>query len=189
MRKVLITVVAIVVAASCIPWLRRQSSFSVLVGITAIALAAFIVFRVVRALAGWSKREHQQGRSTQSAWWSPRLRNLSLGAAIILVLMFTVPHFVATAGGAYKLALATANQTPQFAQVLGAPIREAWFSEGRTEYGNPAKAVLTIPVTGSKQKGNLQVIATKEDGHWKLKQLTLELAGSGEQINLLSSSR
>jgi hypothetical protein len=103
--------------------------------------------------------------------------------------MLTAPHFVATSGGAYKLAVATANQKPQFTEVLGAPIREAWFSEGKTEYGNPARAELTIPVAGSKEKGDLRVVAIKEDGDWKLKELTLELVRSGERIDLLAGPR
>jgi hypothetical protein len=103
--------------------------------------------------------------------------------------MLTVPHFVATSSGAYRLAVATASQTPQFTEALGAPIREAWFSEGRTEYGSQASAELTIPVRGSKQGGDLQVVATNDGGRWKLKELTLALARSGERINLLASSR
>lgn len=184
MRKSAAIVVTAIVAASCIPWLRHQSFSSELVAIIAIALAGIIVFGFVRTLA---KQQPQKGESPQSGWRSRRLRNLSVGAAVVLVLMLTVPHFIATSSGAYKLAIATANQTPQYAEALGTPIKEAWFSEGRTEYGNPAEAKLMIPVTGSKQKGDLYVVAVKEDGHWKLKELTLELARSGERIDLLST--
>jgi hypothetical protein len=120
---------------------------------------------------------------------APGFRNLAFGAALVIVLMLTVPHFVAVSGGAYRLAVATASQTPQFTEALGAPIREAWFSEGRTEYGNQAKAELTIPVMGSKQRGDLQVVAIKDGERWKLKGLTLELERSGERINLLGSAR
>lgn len=188
MRKWVAIIVAVVVAASCIPWLRHQRFFSVLVAIIAVVLAGLIILAVFQAFAKWSRKEPQYG-STQSAWWTSRVRNLSLGAAVILVLMLTVPHFVATSGGAYRLAITTANQTPQFTEALGVPIREAWFSEGRTEYGNPAKAELTIPVTGSKQKGDLRVVAIKEGENWKLKELTLELARSGERIDLLAGPR
>jgi hypothetical protein len=44
MRKSAAIVVAIIVAASCIPWLRHQRFFSVLVAIIAVALAGIIVF-------------------------------------------------------------------------------------------------------------------------------------------------
>ena len=112
-----------------------------------------------------------------------------MGIAVVLVLVLTVPHFLATSGGAYKLAMATAYQRCQFTEVLGVPIREAWFSEGKTEYGNKARAELTIPVRGSIQEGNLLVVAMKQDGRWRLKELTLELTRSGERIDLLASPR
>jgi len=98
-------------------------------------------------------------------------------------------QFVARSSDAYKLTVATAHQTPQFTEALGAPIGEAWFSESTMEYGNPAKAELTIPVKGSRQKGDLRALAIKEDGRWKLKELTLELSQSGERIDLLATSR
>lgn len=189
MRRRVSIAVAIVVAASCIPWIRHQRSYSMLVAITIVVLAGFIVIAVVRALAGWQGKESHRGGKGAFGVWSPRLRNVCVGAALILVLTFTLPHFVATSSGAYRLALETANQTPQFVERLGKPIGEAWFSEGRTQYGNPAKAELTIPVTGAKEKGNLQVIAIRENGDWKLTRLTLELARSGEQIDLLAGSR
>jgi hypothetical protein len=179
----------LVVAASCIPWLRHQRVFSVFVAIIAIALAFLIALGVAKALPKWSRKGSEQGGTPQSSWWSSRKRNLSLGTAVILVLMITAPHFIATSSGPYKLAMATANQMPQFIEVLGGPIKEAWFSEGRMEYGSPAKAELRIPVTGSKQNGFLQVVAIKEEGRWKLKELALELARSGERIDLLASPR
>lgn len=189
MRRVTAIVVGVVVAASCIPWLRHLRFFSVLMFITGVVLAGFIVFGGLRALSTWLTQKRQQGDSTQSGWWSPRIRNISLGIALILVLMLTAPHCAATSSGAYKLAVATAHQAPQFTEALGAPIREAWFSEGTTEYGSPTKVELTIPVKGSKLKGNLRALATKEDGRWKLRKLTLELVQSGERIDLLANSK
>jgi hypothetical protein len=101
--------------------------------------------------------------------------------------MFTLPHFLATTGGAYKLAIATADQTPAFTDVLGAPIKEARFSEAKVQYGDSGKAELIIPVTGSKQKGDLHALAVMQGGRWKLRQLTLELTPSGERIDLLAN--
>jgi hypothetical protein len=124
--------------------------------------------------------------STQPARWSPRTRNLLLGAAFVVMLMFTVPHFMATMSGAYKLAVATAHQSSQFKEALGSPVTEAWFSEGTMQLGNPAEAKLLIPVRGPKLNGSLRVQAVKNDGVWKLKDLTLELERPGESIDLLS---
>ena len=121
----------------------------------------------------------------QSSWWSPRLRNLLLGAAFVILLMLTVPHFVATRSGAYKLAIATAHQSPWLTEALGTPVTEAWFSEGKEEWGNPPRATLTVPVDGPKRHGNLQVPAVKDTGGWRLTELTLELTGPDDHIDLL----
>lgn len=187
MRKIAPAVMGVIVVASCIPWLRHQHFFSIGVGATAIVLAGLLVAAAVHAAFTWSKR--QQSGSQRSTWLSPKLRNWLLVAVLLGLLIPVVSQFVARSSDAYKLAVATARQTPQFTEALGAPIKEAWFSEGRTEYGNPARAELTIPVTGSKQKGDLQVVAIKEDGRWRLKELRLEVARSGERIDLLASPR
>jgi len=116
---------------------------------------------------------------------SARLRKFLIGAAIIAALMLTVPHFVATSSGAYKLAMATAHQKAQFTQTVGPPITEAWFSEGKEVWSNPATAEMLIPVRGQIRTGNLRVRAIKDAGKWRLTELTLELTSPDEHIDLL----
>jgi Cytochrome oxidase complex assembly protein 1 len=123
-----------------------------------------------------------------SGWSSARSRNLLFGAAFVIVLMLTVPHFMATTSGAYKLAVATAHQSPQFTEALGNPVAEAWFSEGKEEWGNPARAEMLIPVRGRMRKGNLRARAIKDGGRWQLTELTLELTQPDEHIDLLSKT-
>jgi len=120
--------------------------------------------------------------------WSTTFRNRLLGAALVLLLMLTVPHFMAKASGPYKLAVATAHQRPGFREALGAPITEAWFSEGKEVWGNPATAEMSIPVQGRQRSGRLRVRATKDDEHWRLTELTLELSQPYGRINLLSNA-
>ena len=187
MRKIAPAVMGIIVVASCIPWLRHQHFFSMGVGVTAIVLAGLLVASAVHAVSTWSQR--QEASSQPARRLSPRLRNWLLLVVLLGLLIPVVSQFMARSSDAYKLAVATARQTPQFTEALGAPIREAWFSEGTTEYGNPTKAELTIPVKGSRDKGDLRALAVKEGGRWKLKELTLELAQSGERIDLLTNSR
>jgi hypothetical protein len=99
--------------------------------------------------------------------------------------MLTVPHFMATTSGAYKLAVATAHQSPRFRETLGDPVTEAWFSEGKEEWGSPAKAEMLIPVQGRIRRGNLRVRAIKDGGRWRLLELALELTQPDEHIDLL----
>jgi hypothetical protein len=114
-----------------------------------------------------------------------RTRNLLTASAFILILMLTAPYFLAVTSGAYKLAVAKAHQRAEFNDELGPPVREAWFSEGKTQFGERARADLLIPVQGSKRKGALRVLAIKDQENWKLKELTLELAQPDKRIDLL----
>ena len=109
-------------------------------------------------------------------------------AVIFVALMLTLPHFVATTSGAYKLAVATAHRKPQFTQTLGPPIREAWFSGGKTVWSDPATAEMLIPVRGQIRNGNLRARAIKDGGQWRLTELTLELASPDEHIDLLAKT-
>jgi hypothetical protein len=119
---------------------------------------------------------------------SPKSRNLLLGATFVLLLMLTLPHYLATTQGAYKLAVATAHQSPPFTEALGMPVSEAWFSEGRGQWGNPASAEMLIPVRGQLRKGKLRVRAIKDGGSWRLTELTLELREPDEHVDLLAKT-
>jgi hypothetical protein len=185
MRKTVAIVMGIVVVASCIPWLRHQQFFSVLVGVTTVALAGFMVFGGLRAVATWSRERQGQPGSARSGWLSQRFLTWLLGAVLLGALVPIMGQFAVRRSDAYNLAAATAHQMPQFRETLGTPIREGWFSGGRWEFGNPARAELTIPVKGSRQKGNLRALAIKQDGRWRLTELTLELTQPDEHIDLL----
>jgi hypothetical protein len=179
---------AIVVAASCVPWLRHQGFFSVMLGITAVALCGFIVFTSFRALSAWLIR--WQSTPSQSRWRRLISRKQLWGWGIFFLLILTVPHFMAVCGGDYKLAVVTAHQSPLFNDLLGTPVKEGWFSSGKGTLGRgtaevPVRSEMLIHVRGKKRDGNLQVQAVKIDGVWKLNELTLELDGSGTPIDLL----
>ena len=120
--------------------------------------------------------------------WPINPRKLLLEVSIFLALIFTVPHYMVTTNGAYHLAVATAHQTPQFNEMLGAPIREAWFSDGKEVWSRQATAEFLIPVRGRIRNGNLRVLAIKNDRRWILKELSLELAHPDQRIDLLSNT-
>jgi hypothetical protein len=187
MRKTAAIVVGILVGASCIPWLRHQHFFSVLGGVITVVLFCVLVFGGGRAVSAWSRQipiGNQAGASS-SSWWSPKLRVRLLVAAIVLALGFPIVHFAGTANGAYTLAVATAHQTPRFGEVLGAPVTEGWFPEFKFTFGEPGSAKLLIPERGRLRRGNLRALAIKEDGRWRLTELTLELEQPDEHIDLL----
>lgn len=189
MKRVPAIVMAIVIAASCIPWLLHQGFFSVLLGITAVALFGLMVFASFQALSAWMVR--WQSTPSRSRWRLLISRKRLYGWVFVLSLIPTVPHFMAVCGGDYKLAVTTAHQSPQFNDLLGAPVKEGWFSEGEGTLGRgtaevPVRSEILIHVRGTKQGGNLRVQAVKIDGVWKLKELILELDKSGTPIDLLA---
>jgi len=115
----------------------------------------------------------------------PRFLKWLLAATLVGVLIPPVFHFAAKRFDPYRLAIQTARKNHDFIDVLGSPVTEGWFFDGKEEVGNPATAQLLIPVRGSTRTGNLQVRAIKENGRWRLTQLTLELANPDKSLDLL----
>jgi hypothetical protein len=186
MRRVAPAVIGIVVVASCIPWLSHQHFFSTVVGVVAGVFAAFLLVAGVQAVSTW---KWQPLGSQPSGWLSPRVRNWLLLVVLLGLFIPLIAQLMARSSDAYKLGVATAHSIPLFTETLGSPAKEAWFSGGAIDYGNPMRAELTIPVAGPKQKGDLWVVAIKQDGRWRLTELRLELAQSGERIDLLGNTR
>ena len=117
--------------------------------------------------------------------WFPRFLRWLLATILLAVLGPPVVHFTAKRFDPYKLAIQTARKNRDFIGVLGSPVTEGWFFEGKEELGNPATAHLLIPVRGSARTGNLRVRAIKENGRWRLTQLTLEVASPDKSVDLL----
>jgi hypothetical protein len=117
--------------------------------------------------------------------WLSRFLRWLLAATLLGVLVPPVFHFAAKRFDPYKLAIQTARQNHDFIDLLGSPVTEGWFFDGKEQLGDPATARLLIPVRGSTRAGNLRVQAIKEHGRWRLTQLTLELANPGKTVDLL----
>jgi len=74
----------------------------------------------------------------------------------------------------YRLALEQSQKSPCVVAELGSPILAKGSIEGNlSESSVVGSADLEIPIRGSRAEGNLQVAATKTDGHWKIDSLTL----------------
>lgn len=87
---------------------------------------------------------------------------------------------------AYRQALARARKSGAVVEALGAPIRDGWFTSGKISVNGPSgSAELAIPIEGPKGKGKLYVVATKSAGLWTYGTLVVEVARSGERIDLL----
>jgi hypothetical protein len=80
--------------------------------------------------------------------WIARSGKVLWAGALVLILMLTVPHFMTTTRGIYKLAVTMAHQSQKFSDVLGSPVSEAWFSEGTWQSGDSGRGEILIPVQG-----------------------------------------
>ena len=183
MRKTIAIVVAILVGASCIPWVRRQQFFSTIIAATALAIFLLMAYGIAR----WSLRRASETQKARPLVPRKRLRVILILVPVFLLFLLLVPHFVATSGGDYKLAVATAHKSPRLVEALGSPLKEGWFSEGKRETGDHAKSEMSIPIRGPKRAGSLRVFAIRDNGTWQLQELSLELTDPGEHIDLLSN--
>ena len=89
----------------------------------------------------------------------------------------------------YQQAIAKLNANSEATRVLGVPISSG-LPMGIVSLSGPSgRAQLSIPVEGSKAKGTIFILATKEMGQWRFDRIELEVEGRDERIDLGSSPR
>ena len=87
---------------------------------------------------------------------------------------------------AYKSALAQAQADPRVVSALGSPITDGFFVGGKTNVsGSSGDADMTVPISGPKGKGTLYFVASKFAGKWTFSKLMVEVANTGERIDLI----
>jgi hypothetical protein len=87
---------------------------------------------------------------------------------------------------AYKMALAKAKADPRVISALGSPIEDGFFASGSTNVsGTSGQADMTVPISGPKGKGTIYFVASKFAGKWTFSKLMVEMANSGERIDLI----
>ena len=130
-------------------------------------------------------------------WWSRNWKWFVpvLGVIVILLAVGSIALFVTLlfstmkSSGAYKQALVAARADPAVEQALGAPIDAGFIVSGSVSVsGSSGDADLSIPVSGPKGKGTLHVRATRSMGEWQFTELVLEVAQTGERIDLLAGA-
>ncbi|MGR7483751.1 cytochrome c oxidase assembly factor Coa1 family protein [Klebsiella aerogenes] len=81
----------------------------------------------------------------------------------------------------YKVSLAAVKNDSRINTILGDDISDAFFVSGEV---SSSAASITIPVSGSKGKGDVYVQATDTTGHWEYQ--TLMLHTENEDVDLLT---
>jgi hypothetical protein len=158
----------------------------ILIGISVLGLAllqsGWLVWYLMRprvryAFGAWSKW------SPAGEWIEPpglsRRGKVGIGllAPTSPLLLFVFPLFFAINAemrnsDVYKISMSTADASPCVTSILGSPLKSGWMISGSMEESSiKGSADLSIPVTGPKGKGNLDVQAKKLNGSWNIDSL------------------
>ncbi len=87
---------------------------------------------------------------------------------------------------AYKSALAQAKADPRVVSALGSPITDGFIVGGKTNVnGSSGEADMTVPISGPKGKGTLYFVASKFAGKWTFSKIMVEVADTGQRIDLI----
>ena len=112
-----------------------------------------------------------------------------IGAGIAFVAFIVLFVFAAMrSSDPYKDGLQRARGDARVQEALGTPIEPGWFISGniKTE-NNSGDCDVSVPLRGSKQKGTLRVVGTKDAGRWTYTKMVVTPA-NGPPIDLLEGS-
>ena len=88
-----------------------------------------------------------------------------------------------------RLALTKARSNPAVAELIGQPIHEGWFVNGKMNVtGDSGRARLVIPIDGPHGKGTIHLVADKSAGTWRFSELQVEPENGTAPIDLLETS-
>lgn len=91
-----------------------------------------------------------------------------------------------TSSTPYKYAMEQATSNQDVIDLIGSPIETDGIMQGNINLsGDDGEADFKIPIKGSKGKGRIVVVATKDYGKWTYEKLYVQIKDSEEQINLL----
>ena len=130
-------------------------------------------------------RPHWWGRNWK--WFVPTgcLGMLLLVAGFVFVIV-SIVFGAMKSSDAYKTALAKAKADPRVVSALGSPITDGFFVSGKTNVsGTSGHADMTVPISGPKGKGTIYFVASKFAGKWTFSKLMVEVADTGQRIDLI----
>ncbi len=114
----------------------------------------------------------------------------TLGSILIFLLCAgTIAFFIFNvfrSSEPYQMAMAELETNDRAIEVLGQPIKAGYLMSGSlNDSGQSGSADLSIPVSGPRGKGRLQLFALKEEGVWRLRRLVLTSEDLQQPIDLL----
>jgi Cytochrome oxidase complex assembly protein 1 len=130
----------------------------------------------------------------QKGWWGRNwkwfvptgcLGMLLLVAGFVFVIIGIV-FGAMKSSDAYKTALTRAKADSRVVSALGSPITDGFFVSGKTNVnGSSGQADMTVPISGPKGRGTIYFVASKFAGEWTFSKLMVEIADTGQRIDLI----
>ena len=103
--------------------------------------------------------------------------------AVVVGLVF----YLMRSSDVFEQAVEIVQSHPEAVRALGEPIKPGFFVTGSiSTSGSSGRAEIAIPVRGSRDKGTLNVSATKSGGEWQFHTLELVTKQYPDRIDLLS---
>jgi len=173
-------------------WIWGVGNNTFIALLTLIPIVGFIMPFVLGAKG--SKWAWHNGRWDSVEHFKRVQRRWAIWGAVIWVGLFLL--FAGTFGGtfysfrhseAYALGVSTLRSSPIATAALGTPI-EPGMPFGKMSYeGETGSAYLSFSASGPKAQGTVFLEATKKDGAWSIKRLTLKVDGSdGPPIDIVN---
>ena len=115
-------------------------------------------------------------RVERIARWLPAIVVVAiLGVLLCVGLVFFMIMNMMKSNGAHELAMEIVRNNPTVEEALGKPVVEDMFVSGSvSENGASGSAELSIPLSGSRASGTLEVQAVKQNGQWKIVSMYLD---------------
>lgn len=131
------------------------------------------------------------------SWWSRNWKwVVPVGCLVPLLLIggcvasiFMVATTAMKSSDVYKDALLQAQSNSEVVEALGSPITAGYFTGGSINTNGPSgDAAFSIPLSGPKGKGTIQLEAKKSGGEWTYSTLVVDIENPKKRIDLLAGS-
>ncbi|MCB1037479.1 MAG: hypothetical protein KDD47_26850 [Acidobacteria bacterium] len=126
--------------------------------------------------------------------WTCGIGGCCLGCVALPLLIVTIlgggAFFLARSAGVYQEALAMVKEDPRAIELLGEPIETGWQFNGNIQAGDRGgEAEFSVPISGPKGSGMLEVEAKKVAGEWQYEQIRIVPDDGGVPLDLVGGPR
>lgn len=136
--------------------------------------------------------------SAERSWWQNPwtcgIGGCCLGCVVVPAAMLMIlgggAFIMAKSMDVYQDAVAMVKEDPRAIELLGEPIETGWqFNGSINTNSSGGEASFSVPVSGSKGSGRLEVEAEKAGGEWVYQRIRIYPDDGGPHLDLVESPR